>query len=732
MPEKTKENPAKLDALAGLYKQRYGTMDGFKEAIANDPASVLLDLSTVAGGAGALAGKLGATNAATKLNTLSDVTNPISQGAKVIGKGVDAVAGGANNAYLSFTRPLQEKIANKIVSATGRPKSDIVDLLTNQARSQELPELLRTVPQILQDPNISQLARTVKTNNSMALGEAEAAQQAVYKNALEGIAPSAATLQDAADSAGGAISSAVKKDYKAATNAVSNRFNELRDNPDRVITLPLEKLRSTVDQYLGKGTVSKGSQARNALSVAEDMSEVKPIQLAADETAIKASKPGWNNSAINTENDNMLTAITKLGGINKEMAQSTYGNRMWEDVNTGMNTFRKNGGHSLDDMATMLAEKGYLPEGAGVYELTEKLYGNAKDTFSNAKSGYSQLDTPMSATDQLHSQLNDLITALNAKNAPKAKAESVPRDLSGKVNFKELQNLRSSIGDLSQQAKLAGKNSEAAALKQMVGDIDSHLDGLANNWDGVSPVWLDKYKEARGLHRAKAERFKSGAQAGLFKPKSNGEMAVEGGEIPGKFYSSKPSQSRDVQSFKRLVADNPEMVKSLKEYALTKAGQTATANGNLASNYVKWQRSHSGANRELFSNSEKAKIDAIAEEIQRASRAENLGRVTGSDTAQKLKSILDLGFVDNKAVNMLAQKIPAGNALLTALKESSGRERSNMIADLLADPEKLVKALGKNTKGKGIDGVGGRTVKRIMPSNAIVNMSYQASQMRDK
>jgi hypothetical protein len=55
-----------------------------------------------------------------------------------------------------------------------------------------------------------------------------------------------------------------------------------------------------------------------------------------------------------------------------------------------------------------------------------------------------------------------------------------------------------------------------------------------------------------------------------------------------------------------------------------------------------------------------------------------------------------------------------------------------MIADLLADPDKLVKALGKNTKGKGINGVGGRTVKRIMPSNAIVNMSYQASQMRDK
>jgi len=621
-----------------------------------------------------------------------------------------AVAGKAGemlgSGIRSLATPQIEKIASKIVDATGKSKEEVIDLLTNQARVDELPDLIRTVPQILQDPNISQLARTIKTNSNMQLANAEAAQQNVFKGALESIAPSNMTVQDAADKAGSAISKSVQGDYKAATKAVSEKFNALRNNTEKNITLPIDKLRGTVDEYLGKGTVGKGSDARNALRVAEDLSEVKPIQgiLPEQEKIIGAAKTPWHKQPIDTEKDNMLTAITKLGGINKELAQSTYGNRMWEDVPTSLNTFRNQGGHSLDDMATMLSEKGYLPEGSGVYELTEKLYGNAKDTYSMAKSGYGYLDAPMTAQDQLHQQLGDLITELQKKNAPKAAKDAIeklPRDLSGKVSFKELQNLRSSIGDLAQQAKLSGKNTENAALKQMVTDIDTHLDDLANSVDGMTSDTLKAYKEARAMHKAKMDRFKTGAQSGLFKPKSNGQMAVEGGEIPGKFYSSKASQSRDVKDFKRLVNNKDELIKELKEFALTKAGQTATANGNLSQGYVKWAKGHSGANNELFTSAEKAKIDAIAREITLASKAENLGRVTGSDTAQKLKSITDLGLIDNKAVNLLMSKIPAGNALLAGLKDASAKERANIIADLLADPEKLKKAMETTARKPG-------------------------------
>jgi Phage tail lysozyme len=523
------------------------------------------------------------------------------------------------NAVRSMTRPQIEKLAEKMATMTGKTSDEVADILTNQSRVAEIDGLINTAPQILQDPNISQIARAVKTNSSMALSNAEQAQQQAYRNTLEGIAPIGATVQDAADKAGSSISKSVQGDYKAATKAVSAKFNDLRKNEDKLVTLPLDKMRATVDEYLGKGSIDQGETIANkAIKVAEDLSEVKPVQgklIDAGETVIKDTRKAWHNSPVDPE---------------------------------------------------------------------------------------------------------------NAKNAPKVAkqvSQAMDRDLSGKVNFKELQNFRSSLGKLANKAKVSGDTTEHAAFNQMVKDIDGHLDELANNWEGVSPIWLDKYKDARKLHADKQNRFKTGAQSGLFKPKSNGEMAVEGGQIPGKFYSIRDSQSRDMQSFKRLVANKPELIKDLKEFALTKAGQTATATGNLANGYVKWAKSHSGANKELFTAAEKAKIDAVAKHIGDAAKSDALGMVKGSDTAQKAKSVLDLGFIDNKALNVLAQKIPMGNSALSALKEASGRERSSMLAELLADPDKFAATLRKaktpRPQGKALEKTG-KALSRGIPAAAQV------------
>lgn len=46
MPEKTKQNPAKLDAAANFYKNRYGGESELKQTLANDPAGALLDAVT--------------------------------------------------------------------------------------------------------------------------------------------------------------------------------------------------------------------------------------------------------------------------------------------------------------------------------------------------------------------------------------------------------------------------------------------------------------------------------------------------------------------------------------------------------------------------------------------------------------------------------------------------------------------------------------------------------------
>lgn len=53
-----KESRQKASAVADFYKQRYGSLEGFKEAVAKDPVSVLSDLSLPFTGGGAVAAKI--------------------------------------------------------------------------------------------------------------------------------------------------------------------------------------------------------------------------------------------------------------------------------------------------------------------------------------------------------------------------------------------------------------------------------------------------------------------------------------------------------------------------------------------------------------------------------------------------------------------------------------------------------------------------------------------------
>ena len=54
----TANNPQKFDALVNHYKTRYGSEEGFKQAIAQHPAETLMDISAFLTGGGSLAGKV--------------------------------------------------------------------------------------------------------------------------------------------------------------------------------------------------------------------------------------------------------------------------------------------------------------------------------------------------------------------------------------------------------------------------------------------------------------------------------------------------------------------------------------------------------------------------------------------------------------------------------------------------------------------------------------------------
>lgn len=99
-PEAAQRAVNTANAMGGMYKERYGTLEGIKNTIATDPVGVAGDLSTLlAGGAGlargasavAGPGRAGAaiSGVADKLSTASNVTNPINAMVKAPGMAYD-------------------------------------------------------------------------------------------------------------------------------------------------------------------------------------------------------------------------------------------------------------------------------------------------------------------------------------------------------------------------------------------------------------------------------------------------------------------------------------------------------------------------------------------------------------------------------------------------------------------------------------------------------------------
>jgi hypothetical protein len=65
------------NAVGKFYKDRYGSSQGFKDALANDPVGVASDLSAALSGGASLAGKVGLPGVSAGLKTASQYTNPI-------------------------------------------------------------------------------------------------------------------------------------------------------------------------------------------------------------------------------------------------------------------------------------------------------------------------------------------------------------------------------------------------------------------------------------------------------------------------------------------------------------------------------------------------------------------------------------------------------------------------------------------------------------------------------
>ena len=585
-------------------------------------------------------------------------------------QGAGKAAGALGRGVRNMRAPADAKAAARIADFAGMRPADLADALVQPGPSL-IPGYRPTVPQIMQNDNISQLQRTLKTAGTNAIGEAERAQQAQLRAALERVAPIDLSVQDAAQRAGGAIDDYAKSAYKVAGKKVSAAFDAIDPFNESAVMLPIDEMMAARGKYLGAGTFGDGSKAAQAIATAQDVgTQALPAVKAIPQSAgrVQTLEQAVRSQGGIRPGEYLGREITELG--RKQSKTTGLVSKAGRDVET---------------MADVMYDRGFIPDNDPATLLDMLRNGGGRNIYANdaMEAGFQRMADDAAG---------DLPGAEVVRQA---------------VPFSTVQNLRSSMGEAAQQAKLAGSNKEAAALRGMVESIDNSLQrvagGGAQPGEYFAPDMVSGYQNARALHRAKKLQFETGPQIGMFRQAGDGQPVLQGAEIPGKFFNGKRSQVDDVEAFKTLIGNSPDLARELKRYAVTEAASTGNVAGDLTSKYGKWLDSRSGARRGLFNAQENATLEEVGKAVSRSLSAESLGRVSGSDTAQKLAALNNMGLLDNKAVSLLANRVPIvgqfTGPMLSGLRDTAIQSQNKQLAGLLADPEALAAALRKNTPG---------------------------------
>ena len=130
-PEGQAQTKAAADALGGFYKQRYGSEQGFYNALATDPVGIAADVSTVLSGGAGAARLAGAPRVAGALKTAAQYTNPMTPViAAATSKPVRGVAKLITNPAETFATGAKANLL--LEAADGREQTIINALRSNQ------------------------------------------------------------------------------------------------------------------------------------------------------------------------------------------------------------------------------------------------------------------------------------------------------------------------------------------------------------------------------------------------------------------------------------------------------------------------------------------------------------------------------------------------------------------------------------------------------------------------
>jgi len=232
----------------------------------------------------------------------------------------------------------------------------------------------------------------------------------------------------------------------------------------------------------------------------------------------------------------------------------------------------------------------------------------------------------------------------------------------------------------------------------------------------ISPEQAGLLSDARFLTTTRKQRFETGPTKGLLDMGTDGLPKKQGAEAFDLFYSPRASQTDDIAALGTAFPGNPEVWNAMRTGAVSDLlGRSINQNTGLLSNAKlhDYTKARSGALKGLLSDEQMGTLEAVKADAMRAETAENLGRVRGSDTAQKL---LGAGMLENPWVSRAATLVPRlGPAAVDWLKTIIRTQQARKVGEALIDPEtarRVLAAYEKQQRPTAFDGAGGRVALR--------------------
>ena len=310
-----------FDSVVDGMAEKYGTADGFKKALATDPASILADLSVLlTGGASAVARTAvtgsrtanvakGVSNVATKLD-------PVALVAPVIGKGVTKTVGVVAPAVASFTSGVGRKSIEKAYESGVEGGSALKQFRDNMKGAD---------PQLILDDalaNLEKLRQKKNADYNAGMKEVSASGSKVMYNRI---------------------------DY--VLSKITREANKLSDGSMDTINALLDKVKQSKE--MGYNTVMQMDQLKQAIKEIGDASSTNGGKVFAEEVrksvvkAIEDVAPDYSKvmesygkaaeqmkelkKTLSVESGgktNPDTALRKLLSIMRDNVQTNYGRRV--------------------------------------------------------------------------------------------------------------------------------------------------------------------------------------------------------------------------------------------------------------------------------------------------------------------------------------------------------------------------------------------------------------------